>query len=71
MNVDIDVEIERIENGFIITNGENRKQYYSSMREFCNYHICEIIDKADKDFREHDSYGEKIRLIFAMRDTAE
>lgn len=64
--MNIDVEIERIENGFIVTDRNNRKKFFSTMRQFVDCQICAAIDCADEYFCEHDLYGAKRRLIFAV-----
>ena len=63
--MDLDVTIERIENGFIVTEGE-RHRYYASMRDLVDQRIGEPMDSADRHFREHDMVGAVRRLIFRV-----
>jgi len=62
--LNIDVEIERISNGYIVTNNDDSctKQYYSTLVEFSKSQFEEYMADQDRYFKEHDADGSK--LIF-------
>lgn len=62
--MEIDVEIERISNGFIVTGHDSTKtkEYFPTMEKFVESRVIEPIQDADKYFREHDSDGERRRF---------
>ena len=63
--MNLELEIERIENGFIVT--ENRKRrYYACMRDLVDCKIGEAMDDADRYFIEHDAVGEIRKLSFSV-----
>lgn len=63
--MDLDITIERILNGFIVTDGGS-SIYYDSMRSIVERYICSSADIADKYFNEHDAEGETRRLTFRI-----
>ncbi|SEQ48059.1 hypothetical protein SAMN03080615_01617 [Amphritea atlantica] len=58
--MEIDVQIERISNGFIVTGNDSTrtKQYYPSMESFVEDWVIDPIKDADKYFKEHNADGE-------------
>lgn len=67
----VNADIERIENGFIVTtvaNGLYSKSYYRTLREFINMTIGEMMDDQDLMFKEHETEGEKRTLQFSFTD---
>ena len=63
----LEIEIERIENGFIVTE-DGRRRYYESMRNLVDCKIGEAMDGADRYFKEHDAAGAKRRLTFSVSE---
>ncbi len=64
--------IERIKNGFIVSNidGSN-KCFYKTIFDFYAEEVLPDIEKSDKYFREHDTYGETMRASFEIEFTPE
>jgi len=63
--MNLELEIERIENGFIVTE-DGRRRYYDSMRKLVDCKIGESMDDADRYFKEHDAVGETRKLTFSV-----
>lgn len=61
----IDVTIERIENGFLVTgnDGSKSKRYFPSLEKFVESEMLEAAKEEDKFYREHDSSG----TLFSLR----
>lgn len=62
--MEIDVEIERISNGFIVTGNDSTKtkEYFPSIEKFVESRVIEPMQDEDKYFREHNSDGERRRF---------
>ena len=69
--LNIDVTIERISNGYIVTGNDSsqEKRYYPTLVDFNQYLFEEYMRDKDKMFREHDADG--TLLIFTARLTEE
>jgi hypothetical protein len=68
-NMIVDVEIERIRNGFIVREKENGTEvstYYQSMHDFVALKILDPQKELDRYFKEHKTDGEKRRLTFSI-----
>lgn len=62
-----DVEIERISNGYIVTNSQdNVKRFYPSLVEFYQCIFDDRMKEKDIYYREHDADGEKITFKASM-----
>ncbi len=68
--MEIDIDIERISNGFIVTgNDETRvKTFYPTVEKIIESLIVEDIRLIDKSFRESHSHGEKRHLTFNLNN---
>ena len=55
----IDVHIERIQNGFIVTGNDSTKvrRYFPSLQAFVESEMLELAKDEDKYFREHNTDG--------------
>lgn len=62
--LNLSVNIERIDNGFIVT-GDNPKNrtYYESLAEFVSATILEAARTEDDFFNTHDANGTEFDLI--------
>ena len=65
--LNIDVKIERISNGYIVTDNDSTKvkRYYSSLADFCELQFNEYMQEKDKMFREYDADG--TQLVFTAK----
>jgi hypothetical protein len=73
MTMNLDVNIKRISNGFVVI-GENedvKETYYPTLESFVTGSILESIKDEDKMFREHDAEGEQIRLVASITRISE
>ena len=54
--MNIDVTIERIDNGYIVTGNDStkNKHYYDSLEKFAYSRILEDMREKDKEIREHE-----------------
>ena len=68
--MEIDVQIERIDNGFIVTANDSTKskRFYPSMEAFAESQIIEPLRDADKYFKEHAACGELRKLTLRIDD---
>jgi hypothetical protein len=66
MMINIDVEIERISNGYIATGNDSTKQrcYYRSLVEFAESVLLQELHNQDKYFKEHDTEKLSVNIIF-------
>ena len=62
---DLELIIERIENGFIVTE-DGKRTYYNSLRKLVDCKIGEEMDCADRYFKEHAATGEVRKLTFSV-----
>ncbi len=55
----IDVHIERIQNGYIVTENDstNCRRYYSSLESFVKLAMLDLAKEEDRYFSEHDTNG--------------
>ena len=62
--MNIDVTIERIANGFIITGNDSTREptYYPTLEKFVIGHIVEQMQEEDKMHRECETLGLKYTL---------
>lgn len=53
--MEIDVQIERIDNGYIVTGNDSTKNriYYPSLEKFAEAWIVEKLREHDRSIREH------------------
>lgn len=53
--MEIDVQIERIDNGYIVTGNDSTKTrtYFPSLEKFAEARIIENLRDIDKSIREH------------------
>lgn len=53
--MEIDVQIERIDNGYIVTGNDSTKNrtYYPSLEKFAEAWIVENLRESDRAIREH------------------
>lgn len=68
--MEIDVEIERISNGFIVTGNDSSgtKEYFSSIEKFIECRVIDPVKEIDKYYREHATQGEKQRLKLTIEE---
>jgi len=54
--MEIDVTIERIDNGYIVTGNDStkNKHYYETLEKFVETRILEDIRQKDREIREHE-----------------
>ena len=66
----IDVIVERINNGFIVTENSANKMptYYPTLEKFVIGHIVEKMQEVDKMHRECETLGLKYTLKAELRD---
>lgn len=62
--MEIDVSIERIDNGYIVTDNSTDagRSYYRSLEDFVNCRVIEDLKEKDKSIREHARPNEPFRF---------
>jgi hypothetical protein len=62
--MNIDVEIERINNGYIVTGNDSTKArtYYPSLEKFAEEWIVDVLRVHDRSIREHEKPAEPFRF---------
>lgn len=69
--MNINIEIERIANGFIVKhNDEHSKVYYTSLVNIVEQHIMEDIREEDGIHRSHETEGSKYILKFSLESVS-
>lgn len=55
-HMEIDVQIERIDNGYIVTGNDSTKNrtYYPSLEKFAESWVIEVLRERDRSIREHE-----------------
>ena len=68
--MEIDVEIERISNGFIVTgkDSSNSKEYFPTLEKYLEARLMEQVKEIDKYHREHNTDGETQILKFSLEE---
>ena len=58
--MEIDVQIERIRNGYVITGNDSTKQrtFYPTLEAFASTWIVENLREKDKQIQEHETPDE-------------
>jgi len=67
--MDIDIELERISNGFIATHC-GVKEYYKSISDFVENNTSEEITKLDNMHRTHETGGNRFVVKISIKDLA-
>jgi len=64
--MEIDVKIERIENGYIVTGNDSAetKMFYPSLATFAECQIIEYLRDRDKSIREHSVSKKSFNMKF-------
>jgi hypothetical protein len=60
--VELIVQIERIENGYIVTDGEDTRVFYGSLEEFAQARIVEPLRETDRRIVHHERPDHPFRL---------
>lgn len=58
--MEVDVTIERISNGYIVTNNDSshQKTFYGTLGEIMNARVIEDMNDIDRSLREHSPSDE-------------
>ena len=68
--MNINIKIERITNGFLVTElNDPKKTYYESLTLIINAYVIEEIVGLDKMHKEHDTVGEQYSFNVSLDDS--